>query len=348
MISLDEVGARAGQFTLRDVTFTIPTGAWGIILGPVGSGKTTLLEAIAGIRRVTRGRIALRGIDVTTDPPEQRRIGMVYQHAFLFPHLSVDENIAYGALDVSAAHEIASRLGARTLASRPVSSLSGGERQVVALARALAAHTDILLLDEPFAALDPRLRTSIRAEMRRIHRERGMTILQVTHDFIEAGTLGDVAVVLSDGSVAQVDPPDVLFRKPATASVADFLGFENVFSGQIAVAVQPVEGARVLQFNGCGIGLVGVGEHPGGPGHAVIRAADVVLARDTPEASSARNVLAGVVVSVSNHGALSRVTLEVGTSTLAATVTEAAVQEMGFMAGVPAVAMIKATAVHLC
>ena len=348
MISLDRVGARAGQFTLRDITFSIPTHAWGIILGPVGSGKTTLLEAIAGIRHVMSGRIALRGIDVTASAPEERRIGMVYQHAYLFPHLSVDENIAYAAQDASAARDTAARLGADMLASRPVSSLSGGERQVVALARALAARPDILLLDEPFAALDPRRRTSIRAELRQIHRERGMTILQVTHDFIEAGTLGDVAVVLSDGCVAQVDPPDVLFRKPATASVADFLGFENVFSGQIARAVRPADGARVLEFSGCGIGLVGVGEHPGGPGHAVIRSADVVLARDTPAASSARNVLAGRIVSVSNHGALSRVTLEVGTSTLAATVTEAAVQEMGFVVGVLAVAMIKATAVHLC
>lgn len=348
MISLDGVGAHAGQFALRNVTFAIPGGAWGILLGPAGSGKTTLLEAIAGVRHVTSGRIALRGIDVTASAPEQRCIGMVYQHAYLFPHLSVNENIAYAARDAAVARDTASRLGADALASRPVSSLSGGERQVVALARALAAYPDILLLDEPFAALDPRRRTAIRAELRQIHRERGMTILQVTHDFIEAGTLGDVAVVLSDGRVVQVDPPDVLFRKPATASVADFLGFENVFSGQIAHAVRPGDGERVLEFNGCGIGLIGVGEHPGGPGHAVIRDADVVLARDAPAASSARNVLAGRVVSVSNHGALSRVTLDVGTSTLAATVTEAAVQEMGFMAGVPVVAMIKATAVHLC
>lgn len=348
MISVEGVGARAGQFTLRDITFSIPTGAWGIILGQAGSGKTTLLEAIAGIRRISNGRIALRGIDVSTSAPEQRRIGMVYQHAYLFPHLSVHENIAYAAKDASAARDTASRLGADALGSRPVSSLSGGERQVVALARALAPRPDILLLDEPFAALDPRRRTSIRSELRRLHREHGMTILQVTHDFIEAGTLGDIAIVLSDGTVAQVDAPDVLFRKPATASVADFLGFENVFSGQVSAARRPIEGERMLEFNGSGIGLIGVGDHPGGAGHAVIRAADVALAREAATATSVRNVLPGRIVSVSNHGALSRVTLEVGTTTIAATVTEGAVQEMGFTAGVPAVAMIKATAVHLC
>ncbi|CAN5278752.1 ATP-binding cassette domain-containing protein [soil metagenome] len=348
MIALEKLCARAGQFTLRDVTFTVPAGAWGIILGPAGSGKTTLLEAIAGIRTVTSGRASMRGIDVTSSPPEQRRIGMVYQHAYLFPHLSVDENIAYAASDPASAHEVASRFGADVLSRRPVSSLSGGERQVVALARALAPQPDILLLDEPFAALDPRRRASVRSELRRIHRERGMTILHVTHDFIEAGTLGDVAIVLAEGSIVQVDPPDVLFRKPATASVADFLGFENVFSGQISSAAVPEPGDRVLAFTGSGIALVGVGDHPGGPGHAVIRAEDVVLARELPAASSARNVLPGRVVSVSNHGALSRVTLGVGTTTLAATVTEVARLEMGFAVGVPAVATIKATAVHLC
>ena len=348
MIALDGVGMRVGGFTLRDISFTIPCEAWGIVLGQAGSGKTTLLETIAGIRTATSGSIALRGVDVTTLAPEQRRVGMVYQHAYLFPHLSVDENIAYGTRDSAAAREIASRLGVDTLAGRPVSSLSGGERQVVALARALAPRPDILLLDEPFAALDPRRRTAIRAELRHIRREHRMTVLQVTHDFIEAGTLGDVAIVLGEGTLAQVDAPDVLFRKPASVAVADFLGFENVFSGQISVGTGTGAVDGVLEFSGSGIELIGLGTHPGGAGHAVIRAEDVVLARDVPGASSARNVLHGRVLSVSNEGALSRVTLDVGQTTLAAVITEGAAREMGFAPGMPAVATIKATAVHLC
>ena len=347
MIEVVSLGARAGHFVLRDITFTVPTGAWGVVLGPAGAGKTTLLETIAGIRPVATGTVALRGVNVTGQAPEQRRIGMVYQHAYLFPHLSVDENVAYGAKDHSLGREVASRLGADALSGRPVGSLSGGERQVVALARALASQPDVLLLDEPFAALDPRRRTSIRAELRRMHRDTGITILQVTHDFIEAGTLGDIAVVLNEGVAAQVDPPDVLFRRPATAAVADFLGFENVFSGQVA---PPSTGSeqRVLTFTGSGVDLIGFGDHPGGAGHAVIRAEDVALSREVPGATSARNVLRGVVVSVSRRGALGQVTIEVGATHLTALLTEVALSEMGFAAGVPAVAIIKATAVHLC
>ena len=347
MIEVVGLGVRAGDFQLRDVTFAVPSGAWGIVLGPAGAGKTTLLETIAGIRRPTSGRVLLRGFDVTTAPPEARNIGMVYQHAYLFPHLSVGENIAYAARNPERASEMAARFGVDSLAHRRVSSLSGGERQIVALARALAPGPDVLLLDEPFAALDPRRRTMVRAELRRMHRESGITMLQVTHDFVEAGTVGDVAIVLDEGTVAQVDAPAALFRKPVSLAVADFLGFENVFSGQVSSSGDGV-GERMLAFAGSGIDLIGVGDHPGGAGHAVIRAEDVTLARGEPGPSSARNVLRGLVVSVTRHGALSHVTVEVGDTNLTAVLTDAAVREMEFAAGVPAVAVIKATAVHLC
>ena len=347
MIKVARLGARAGDFTLRDISFSIPTGAWGIVLGPAGAGKTTLLETIAGIRSATSGIVSLRGADVTRDAPEQRRLGIVYQHAYLFPHLSVSENIAYAVTDSAAAQDVAMRLGADTLGNRPVASLSGGERQIVALARALAPRPDVLLLDEPLAALDHRRRAVIRAELRRMHRETGMTVLHVTHDFIEAGTLGDIAIVLRDGMVEQVEPPDVLFRKPASVAVADFLGFENVFSGQVS-SLGDTPGEGLLSFTGGGLHLIGVGDHPGGAGHAVIRAEDVTLARGEPGTSSARNVLRGLVVSVSRHGALANVAIEVGATTLTATLTHAALQEMELAVGTPAVAIIKATSVHLC
>jgi molybdopterin-binding protein len=349
VIAMQAVSVRAGAFELRDATIDVPRGAWGIVLGPAGSGKTTMLEAIAGVRAVSRGQVVLRGSDVTGLPPERRGVGVVYQHGFLFPHMTVEENIGYGTADVAAARDVAARFGADVFTGRSVSSLSGGERQIVSLARALAPQPDILLLDEPFAALDPRRRSRVRTELRRLLRERGTTVLHVTHDFSEAGTLGDVAVVLDAGRISQTGTPDAVFRKPASGAVADFLGAENVFAGSVRRMESSGAGdVRVLHFSGSGISLIGMGDHPGGSGHAVIRGEDVILAREWPESSSARNVLRGLVVEVARDGVLARVTVAVGAEHLVAVVTAASAAELGFAAGESVVASVKATAVHIC
>ncbi|MDB4915342.1 MAG: hypothetical protein JWM95_2986 [Gemmatimonadetes bacterium] len=349
MIALRAVCARAGTFELRDVTADIPRGAWGIILGPAGSGKTTLLETIAGVRKASGGTVALRGVDVTTLPPERRGVGIVYQHGYLFPHMSVEENIAYGTTNVQAALDTAARFGVDQFAARSVSSLSGGERQLVSLARALAPCPDILLLDEPFAALDPRRRARLRVDLRRLLRERGTTVLHVTHDFTEAGTLGDIAMVLEGGRVSQVGAPETLFRQPASAAVADFLGAENVLSGTISLCESGGDGAPgTLQFTGDGVTLIGMGDRAAGTGHAVIRGEDIVLAREWPVSSSARNVLRGTIVEVARDGVLSRVTVAMGAGTIVAVVTHASAMELGLAPGEAIVASIKATAVHVC
>src|SRR5262249_6993445 len=156
-------------------------------------------------------------------PPEQRNVGLVYQHGYLFPHLTVAENIAYGASDDAAMNEVVRRLGAGGLLDRGVMSLSGGERQLVAIARTLARRPSVLLLDEPFSALAPRRRETIRREVRKLHRDWGLTVLQVTHDFTEAGLLGDVAILLDGGRVLQFGPPEQVFRHPASPYIAEFL-----------------------------------------------------------------------------------------------------------------------------
>lgn len=349
MIETRALGARAGEFRLHDVSFTLAAGTWGIVLGPAGAGKTTLLETIAGVRPASAGQLLLRGVDATRVAPERRGLGIVYQRGYLFPHLSVRENVHYGASDSRWADEVGDRFGASALLARPVASLSGGERQIVALARALARRPDILLLDEPFAALDPRRRTHVRRALHALQREDGMTVLQVTHDFAEAGTLGDVALLVEGGRLVQAAPPEELFRRPATAAAAEFLGAENVYAGRAAIITRGDDGTLgTLRFESGALALTAVGEYAGGPCHAVIRGEDVVLARARPGPSSARNVLEGCVHEIAGEGALARVSMEVAGTVLVATVTAAAVRELELSAGVPVVATVKATAVHLC
>ncbi len=360
MIELEGLGARAGDFFLRDVSFVVPQGAYGVVIGPAGSGKTTLLETIAGIVPALEGRIRLGSRDVSRVPPEERGLALAYQHAFLFPHLSVRDNVAYGASNMSEAEELAKRFGVHDLFNRDVRSLSGGERQLVSITRTLARGAPLLLLDEPYSALDPRRRARTRREVRAIHRERSLTVLQVTHDFTEAGMLGDVAILLDAGRVLQFGPPEAVFRKPASPYIAEFLGAENVFAGNVSIlqdrAPDWLEGSppdlsaghHAVEFRTGSLTIYAVGSAEGaGTGYAVIRAEDVVLSLMS-HSSSARNVYEGVVSEIVTTGALSRVTLEVEDVPIVAALTTRSVQELGLAVGTRAFASFKALAVHLC
>jgi molybdate transport system ATP-binding protein len=355
------LSARAGSFALDNVTFRIPAAGYGVVIGPAGSGKTTLLETIGGVIPASGGVLRLGGRDVTALPPEARDVGLVYQNAYLFPHLSVEANVAYGAADPAAAHDVARRLGAHLLWSRDVRSLSGGERQLVALARALARRPGVLLLDEPFSALDPRRRAHVRREVRALHREWALTVLQVTHDFAEAGLLGDVAVLLDAGQVLQAGPPDDVFRKPASPYIAEFLGAENVFAGtvvrtegtsladdEVEATDGPAAHVQALEFRMAGgLTMVAVGDAPPGPACAVIRAEEVVISR-APAASSVRNAYRGVVADVATTGALTRVTIDIGGTPLVAALTTRSARDLALAAGSEVYASFKAMAVHLC
>ncbi len=358
MIEARSLGAKVGGFTLRDVTFTVPRGQYGVVIGPAGSGKTTLLETIAGIVPQTIGTLRLGDADATRALPEHRGVGFVYQHGYLFPHLTVGENIAYGAASTEAADIAARRTGADALVQRPVSGLSGGERQLVAIARALATRPRILLLDEPFSALDPRRRTLVRREVRALHREWGMTVLQVTHDFAEAGMLGDVAILLDGGRVLQSGAPEEVFRRPASPYIAEFLGAENVMAGEIRLlgdrapdwidGVQPASASyHAIEFRSGPLTIHTIGDASPGPAYAVIRAEEVVLAR-TPHPTSARNQFRGVVSELAVLGALTRVTVDIDGTALVAALTTRSAQELELREGVDVHASFKAMAVHLC
>ena len=357
MIEVENLEARAGMFRLSDVTFTVPTGGYGVVIGPAGSGKTTLLETIAGVLPQRGGTLRLDGRDARGEPPERRRVGFVYQQSYLFPHLSVERNVTYGAADAGLARDIAHRLGADALYDRPVRALSGGERQLVALARAVAMRPSVLLLDEPFSALDPRRRMTVRRAVRAIHRELGLTALQVTHDFTEAGLLGDVAVLLDAGRVLQSGPPEDVFRRPASPYVAEFLGAENVLAGTVHVlgdaapdwadGAEAAAGHHAIEFRAGPLTLYTVGDAAPGPGYAVLRAEEVVLSREA-HSSSARNQFVGTISELATLGALTRVTVDVQGTPLVAALTTRSARELALAPGTSVVASFKAMAVYLC
>jgi ABC-type sugar transport system ATPase subunit len=203
MIECRNVSVRVGNFGLHDVSFVIPTGAHAVLSGPTASGKTTLLELIAGAIMPTAGRIMANGTDVTFMPPEVRRVGLVPQHGYLFPHLNVRRNIEYGTAGKSSADDLSRGFGIEHLLDRPVASLSGGERQLVALCRALSPRPAVLLLDESFSALDVALRSKALRELAILQGDREFTVLHVTH--LESDTsVAAARLEMRDGTLQQV------------------------------------------------------------------------------------------------------------------------------------------------
>ena len=240
-IRLDDVSVAYGaRDVLGHVTLTVRRGEFVTLLGPSGCGKTTTLRVIAGFVRPTRGRVYLRGGDITDLPPNRRELGMVYQHYALFPHLTVFENVAFG-LRVRRAPRAAVRRRVEEVLdlvkltgwdrSYP-RQLSGGMQQRVAVARALAIAPDILLFDEPLSALDAKLRVELRDELRALHRRLpDTTMVYVTHDQEEALALSDVVVVMNGGTVVQCGTAREVYERPRTRFCAEFLNMRNILEG---------------------------------------------------------------------------------------------------------------------
>jgi len=224
---------------LVGVDLVVPTGSFTAVLGPSGSGKTTLLRVIAGFERADRGSVALGGVVVEDDahhePPEHRRVGYVPQEGALFPHLSVEKNVGFGVRGRAARRPrvdaLLEMVGLAGYGPRYPHQLSGGQQQRVALARALAVSPQMILLDEPFASLDARLRASVRAEVLEVLQRAGTTSVFVTHDQDEALSMADQVAVLGGGRIQQVGTPRELYERPATPVVARFLGSANLIAG---------------------------------------------------------------------------------------------------------------------
>jgi sulfate/thiosulfate transport system ATP-binding protein len=253
-IEIKSVTKKFGEYTaVNDVTLTIPTGKLTALLGPSGSGKTTLLRIIAGLEIQDAGTVWMSGADVTTRPARDRNIGFVFQHYALFKHMTVLDNIGF-ALRVrgkpkeecrAAAVDLLKLVRLEGFGHRFPSQLSGGQRQRVALARALAAKPNVLLLDEPFGALDAKVRQELRVWLRRLHDEIHVTSVFVTHDQEEALELADRVVVMNHGKIEQEGGAEEVFEHPKTAFVMSFLGDVNIFHGRVKDGKAVVAGMEV-------------------------------------------------------------------------------------------------------
>ena len=233
MIRVEDLSVVLPGFTLENIHLHVAPGEAFALLGPTGAGKTLLLEAIVGVTPVHQGRILIDGRDVTHLPPEHRKIGIVYQDHALFPHLTVEENIRYGQRYCSGSPPsiapLIARLGLERLLTRRIHTLSGGEKQRVALARSLAVAPSVLLLDEPLTALDPNFREDIRGLIKTLHQDTGVTLLMVTHDFAEAHFMADRIAVMHQGRIEQAGTVETVFTRPESAFVATFVGMKNLF-----------------------------------------------------------------------------------------------------------------------
>lgn len=232
-IEIRNVTKHFGHFVaLDDVSVHIPSGGLTALLGPSGGGKSTLLRVIAGLEEAQSGRLIINGIDVTRLPPRKRNVGFVFQHYAAFKHMSVYRNVAFG-LEIRKrppeeirrrVHELLELVHLEKFADRLPAQLSGGQRQRMALARALAVEPTVLLLDEPFGALDAKVRKELRDWLRRLHDEVHVTTIFVTHDQEEALEVADEIVVINEGRVEQTGTPDELYDQPANTFVMRFLG----------------------------------------------------------------------------------------------------------------------------
>ncbi|MBI2236960.1 MAG: ABC transporter ATP-binding protein [Actinobacteria bacterium] len=293
---------RFGDVTaVAGVDLELPPGELISFLGPSGCGKTTLLRMIAGLEPPTEGRVYLDDEDITDRPPHTRDIGMVFQTLALFPHLSVAGNIGYG-LRIrgvpreqvrNRVEELLTLVSLEGLADRRISQLSGGQRQRVATARALALEPRLFLLDEPLSALDANLREQLQVELRLLQQKLGITTVMVTHDQREAMTMSDLVVVMRIGQIEQVGEPLEVYRRPATAFVARFIGATNLLRGRVADGAVRV-GDREFR-------VTGDGAREGEDVVVSVRPEDAhLVVGEVPE----RNALAGTVVFVRDLGEL--------------------------------------------
>lgn len=371
MLRVEHLSIRLGEFDLRDISLEVHKGEYFVLLGPTGTGKTVLVECIAGLHRPKSGRIFLNGRDITDLPPEERGIAYVPQDYALFPNLTAFENIAFGlrvrklpeAIVRQKVHELAEWLGITYLLHRLPLTLSGGEKQRVALARALAVEPQVLLLDEPLAAVDEQTRERLCRELKAIQRQTGATFVHVSHNFEETLAVADRIGVMNFtegtgdegrgtrlrvGRLLQVGTPEEIFYRPANEFVANFTRAENIWRGEVrgqtaewvqvwlngaVLWVQLPEGQSVLK------GEVSV----------VVRPERVRLLPAKVQGSEQMNLLHGEITAMTDKGAMWRVevAMEIGINVVAL-LSKREAEQLGLALGQSVAVAFDPSFIHLC
>jgi ABC-type Fe3+/spermidine/putrescine transport system ATPase subunit len=314
-LKVDRISRALGTFRLRRINFEVGTGEYFVLLGPTGAGKTALLEVIMGFHRPDEGRIYSDGQDVTDVPTEKRGIGYVPQNCPLFPHMNVFENVEFG-LKMQRVEALERRrsvdrmleiMGLEAMSKRTPSTLSGGERQKAVLARVLVTRPKAVLLDEPLASIDAETNRVLREELKRINRELKVAIVHVTHDQIEAFSLGDRIAIIRNGEIAQLGHPAAVLASPANEFVARFLGYENVFrarfvkhgnnSSEVAVDSITIRLASKLEYSEATI---------------AVRPEEIVVTAKSPLFSEEWNIFEGTITGYIDLGPVVDVNVDAG------------------------------------
>jgi putative spermidine/putrescine transport system ATP-binding protein len=320
-VRLEDLRRGYGGVTALDgLSLTLAPGELVALLGPSGCGKTTAMRLVAGLEEADSGRVMFGGKDVTGLPANKRDVGMVFQAYSLFPHMTAEQNVTFGlqlhrvgaAERTRRAHDMLDLVGLAGFANRFAHQLSGGQQQRVALARALAIKPTVLLLDEPLSALDAKVRSRLRDEIRRVQLEAGVTTLFVTHDQEEALAIADRVGVMRAGRLEQLGSPTEIYSRPATPFVAEFVGLTNRLAGVVRDGEVEVRGTRLPLVQR---------EAANGPAVALVRPEAVSLAATN---DSAVGPWSGTVIAVAFLGATSRVTVDLGDVTVLAQLPTAA------------------------
>jgi molybdate/tungstate transport system ATP-binding protein len=347
MIKIEHLSKDWKEFKINDVTLEINENEYFVFLGPSGSGKTMLLELIAGMWAPDAGKIYINNQDVTNLPSEKRGVGFVYQNYMLFPHKTVFENIAFG-LNIRKVDkkeikqkvgELMELFGISHLAHRLPRTLSGGEQQRTALARALIIRPKVLLMDEPLSALDRITREELIREFKKIHEEFEITIIQVTHNFDEALQLAERIAIIKKGTVSQVGTTDEVFRRPKDEFVADFVGTENIIRG---VATDGEENLTSVDTGNIVVESI---EHKTGDVHFTIRP-EAITVSTTRITTSARNEFKGKLTEIYDLGTIIKLTVDVGEQ-FVLILTRQSFDDLELNIGKEVFISFKATAVNL-